>query len=173
MGCNSGYFSRELARRGCRHVTACDTDAHALLQAQCVREASGIEYDVLKLSVYDVCTLGGPFQLVLCLGLLYHLRYPLLALDRLREILEGRMVLICNLAGPDYPEGTIPSCMSLEQLPVYASEPGFPGCLFIEHSLAYGDATNWWIPNPAGLRAMLRSSGFHIIHHSSGLVVCE
>jgi tRNA (mo5U34)-methyltransferase len=50
---------------------------------------------------------------------------------------------------------------------------GFPLMYFIENRYA-GDPTNWWIPNRAGVEAMLRTSGFKIVEHPEEEVyVCE
>jgi tRNA (mo5U34)-methyltransferase len=43
-------------------------------------------------------------------------------------------------------------------------DPAFPRLFFIEHRYS-GDPTNWWVPNRAGLEAMLRSAGFVIAEH--------
>ena len=49
----------------------------------------------------------------------------------------------------------------------------FPRMYFIERKYA-GDETNWWIPNPACTRAMLRSCGLRILEHPCHEVyVCE
>jgi tRNA (mo5U34)-methyltransferase len=42
--------------------------------------------------------------------------------------------------------------------------PGWPSMAFIEHRFA-GDPTNWWVPNHAGVEAMLRSSGLKVASH--------
>ena len=41
---------------------------------------------------------------------------------------------------------------------------GFPQMSFIERKYA-GDERNWWVPNRAGVEAMLRSAGFEILRH--------
>ena len=45
--------------------------------------------------------------------------------------------------------------------PEYFMDPGYPKMHFIEHQYAH-DWTNWWVPNRAGVEAMLRASGFSI-----------
>jgi tRNA (mo5U34)-methyltransferase len=50
---------------------------------------------------------------------------------------------------------------------------GVPVMYFIENRYA-GDPTNWWIPNRAGVEAMLRSTGFRIVEHPEEEVyICE
>ena len=98
------------------------------------------------------------FDLVLFMGVLYHLRYPLLALDLLAE--QDRRLLVLQtltMPGDERALGTPPrpavSTSASELL-----EPGWPTMAFIEHRFA-GDPTNWWAPNHACVEAMLRSSG--------------
>jgi tRNA (mo5U34)-methyltransferase len=43
-------------------------------------------------------------------------------------------------------------------------DPDFPKLHFIEHRYA-DDPTNWWVPNRAGVEAMLRSAGFEVVGH--------
>src|SRR5262249_3460906 len=110
---------------------------------------------------YDVAFLRERFDLVLFLGVLYHLRHPLLALDRIREhVAEDTMVFQSMQRGmrdvafvaDDYP---------FEEERIF-SDPGYPKLHFVEHGYSH-DTTNWWIPNRACVEAMLRSSGFEIV----------
>jgi tRNA (mo5U34)-methyltransferase len=100
---------------------------------------------------------------VLFMGVLYHLRHPLLALDLICEHVAKDLVVFqsmqrgCTEVEPldhDYP---------FEDELVF-ERPGFPQMYFIEHKYA-GDPTNWWIPNRACVEAMLRSSGLEILSH--------
>jgi tRNA (mo5U34)-methyltransferase len=97
------------------------------------------------------------------MGVLYHLRHPLLALDLIREHVAKDLLLFQSMQRgsaevdelkPDYP-------FSEEQI---FTRPGFPKMFFIEKRYT-SDPTNWWIPNRACVEAMLRSSGFKIINH--------
>ena len=64
-----------------------DWDERYLAQARFAAEVSGFAGSVefRKLSVYDVAALGEQFDLVVFMGVLYHLRHPLLALDLIHE----------------------------------------------------------------------------------------
>src|SRR5438045_5250326 len=81
IGCNGGFYSIEMKRRGAARVLAIDSDDRYLAQARLAAEISGVEIEFRNLSVYDVGSLGERFDLVLFMGVLYHLRHPLLALD--------------------------------------------------------------------------------------------
>src|ERR671916_1036538 len=82
IGCNAGFYTFELARRGAQVVGA-DLDEHYLRQARWAKGLFGIDGQVefRQLHVYDLARTDETWDIVLCMGLLYHLRHPLLALD--------------------------------------------------------------------------------------------
>jgi tRNA (mo5U34)-methyltransferase len=97
------------------------------------------------------------------MGVLYHLRHPLLALDLLHEHVVGdTLVFQSMLRGSAAPARVERDYGFVESEP-FADE-SFPRMYFVEHKYA-GDPTNWWIPNRACAEAMLRSSGFAIVAH--------
>jgi len=158
VGCNAGFFSLEMKRRGAARVVGIDPDERYLAQARLASEIAGVELELQNLSVYDVARLGERFDLVLFMGVLYHLRHPLLALDLLHEhAVKDTLVFQSMLRGS---QGSIP----VE--PDYAfwereifDHPAWPKLHFVEKEYAH-DWTNWWIPNRACAEAMLRSAGF-------------
>src|SRR3954464_9646849 len=81
IGCNAGFYSIEMKRRGAERVVALDFDEKYLAQARFAAEVCEAEIEFHQLSVYDVAKLGEQFDVVLFMGVLYHLRHPLLALD--------------------------------------------------------------------------------------------
>ena len=85
IGCNGGFYSIEMKRRGAERVLGVDFDDDYLAQARFAAEVSGLDIEFRKLSVYDVGALGERFDVVLFMGVLYHLRHPLLALDLIHE----------------------------------------------------------------------------------------
>ena len=85
IGCNAGFYSMEMKRRGAERVVGIDYDESYLAQARFAAEVSGMDIEFRRMSVYDVGSLGEKFDLVLFMGVLYHLRHPLLALDLLHE----------------------------------------------------------------------------------------
>src|SRR5690606_122938 len=96
-------------------------------------------------------------DLIWFMGVLYHLRYPLLALDIVRQRAKGLMVFQ-TLTAPGDQAFKAEENYPLSQRDVLIGD-GWPRMSFIEHRLA-GDPTNWWAPNHACVEAMLRSSGF-------------
>lgn len=158
VGCNAGFYAFEMKRRGAAHVVAVDPDPRYLAQARLAAEVLGHDIELRELDVYRVAELGARFDLVIFMGVLYHLRHPLLALDRLYDhVVADRLLFQSMLRGarelapvePDYP---------FDETAIF-ERPGYPAMYFVEQRYA-GDWTNWWIPNRAAVEAMLRSAGF-------------
>lgn len=161
IGCNAGYYSIEMKRRGADRVVGVDNDEGYLAQARFAAEVCGSEIEFRKLSVYDVAALGERFDIVLFLGVLYHLRHPLLALDLLHEHVAGDLLVFQSmLRGSDEVE-RVESDYPFAETGIF-ERPGFPRMHFIEDRYS-ADPTNWWIPNRACAEAMLRSAGFEIL----------
>lgn len=163
IGCNGGFYALEMKRRGADRVVAVDYDETYLAQARFAAEVMGADIEFAKLSVYDVAALKERFDLVIFMGVLYHLRHPLLALDLIREHVAGDLLVFQSmLRGTQEVEAVEPD------YPFSATEhferPGYPRMAFIENKYC-GDETNWWVPNRACAEAMLRSAGFQVIDH--------
>jgi tRNA (mo5U34)-methyltransferase len=110
-----------------------------------------------------VAHVGERFDIVLFMGVFYHLRHPLLALDLIRTHVAGDLLVFQSMlrGSPDVED-------QVEDNDFWTTAPfdmaGYPRLHFIEHRYA-GDPTNWWVPNRACVEAMLRSSGFEIVCH--------
>ena len=160
IGCNAGFYSLEMKRRGAARVLAIDYDEGYLRQARFAAEVSGLDIEFAQLSVYDVGALGERFDLVLFLGVLYHLRHPLLALDLIREHVVGDFFVCQSMQRGDPREERLDQDYPFSETAIF-ERPGYPHLSFIEHRYS-GDDTNWWVPNRACMTAMLRSAGFVI-----------
>lgn len=160
IGCNAGFYSFELARRGAL-VTGIDADPHYLRQAQWAARHFQLEERVTfrQASVYDLAREQTTYDLVLFMGVFYHLRYPLLALDVVAEKVR-RLMAFQTLTVPGREVYEAIWDRGLHEREVLR-EPGWPRMAFIEDAFA-GDLTNWWVPNHAGVEAMLRSSGLRV-----------
>lgn len=165
VGAWDGYWSFEALARGAREVVAIDdlSDALGFLDDgarggawsgfDLCREALGWDEARCRrhtMSVYDVDEARlGRFDVVLCFGVLYHLRHPLLGLDRLSAVCDGAL----------YVESAI-----LDDFSPYRGGLGhgydgvvaelYPGAEY------GGNAGNWWVPTLACLGAMVRAAGF-------------
>jgi tRNA (mo5U34)-methyltransferase len=161
IGCNAGFYSFELARRGGR-VTGIDIDDRYLKQARWAAKRFGLEDRVQFKSgqVYELAHCTEVYDLVWFTGVFYHLRYPVLALDIVRA-LTGRLMMFQSLTMPGTEAAATPDNIGLDERDLMLV-PAWPKMAFIEHSLA-DDPTNWWAPNHACLEALLRSAGFDIL----------
>lgn len=161
IGCNAGFYSIELARRGAQ-VTAIDSNPHYLQQARWAAPQFGVEdrIEFRQQQVYELARDEGCYDLVLFLGVLYHLRYPLLALDIVSRKAR-RLLCLQTMTMPG--EEVYPNTdgLSLDDRHCML-EAGWPKMAFIEGRLA-NDPTNWWAPNHACVEAMLRSCGMEVL----------
>ena len=163
VGCNAGFYSLEMKRRGAARVLGIDSDERYLAQARFAASVNEMDIEFRQLSVYEVGTLGETFDIVLFLGVLYHLRHPLLALDLLREHVVGDLLVVQSMLRGESRAEPLEADYAFEETSIF-EKPGFPKMYFIEKKYS-GDETNWWIPNAPCLEAMLRSSGFNILGH--------
>jgi tRNA (mo5U34)-methyltransferase len=163
VGCNGGFYSIQMKRRGADRVVAIDTDEQYLEQARFAAKVSNAEIEFRNLSVYRVGDLREQFDLVLFMGVLYHLRHPLLALELLHENVVADVLVTQSLL-----RGAKESMEVARDFPFWEEEvferDEFPRMYFVENRFA-NDPTNWWIPNRSCFEAMLRSAGFEILDH--------
>jgi tRNA (mo5U34)-methyltransferase len=133
---------------------------------------SGVELEFHELSVYDVATLREPFDIVLFLGVFYHLRHPLLALDLIHEHVARDLLVFQSMQRGGAEIEPLEKDYAFTEIEVF-DRPGFPKLHFIERRYA-GDPTNWWAPNRACSEALLRSAGFAILARPEGEVfICR
>lgn len=172
VGCNAGFYSMEMKRRGADRVLGIDHDPAYLAQAQFAAEVNGLEIEFRQMDVYSVAELQERFDLVLFMGVLYHLRHPLLALELLHQHgVKNLFVFQSLLRGS-------PEVSALREDYPFAEEeifnhPDYPVMHFVEHRYAH-DPTNWWIPNRACVEAMLRSTNFKILDHPvDDVYICQ
>ena len=172
IGCNAGFYSIEMKRRGAARVLGVDSDEHYLAQGRFAAETLGLDIEFRQGSVYDVAALGERFDVVIFMGVFYHLRHPLLALDLIhqhvaRDLLVFQSMQRGNVDEPQPPpddEAFFPSGSTEGPQTRMFDRSDFPAMYFVEKRYC-GDPTNWWVPNRACAEAMLRSAGFTILSH--------
>jgi tRNA (mo5U34)-methyltransferase len=173
IGCNGGFYSFEMKRRGAARVLGVDHDPVYLAQARFARQELGLDVEFEHGDVYDIDRLvgGEQFDFVVFMGVLYHLRHPLYALEKVAGLVRRRLLFQTMERGSwetvefeaDYPFA--------ERNVFY--DDRFPRMYFVERAYA-GDNTNWWIPNPACTQALLRSVGLQVVDQPCQEVyVCE
>lgn len=171
IGCNGGFYSLQMKRRGASRVVGIDVDERYLNQGRYAAKTLGLEIEFQRRSVYEIADIEGQFDWVIFMGVLYHLRYPLYALDNVVKKVSGKLLFQTMLRGSDETRKWEENYHFWNK-EIFES-PEFPRMYFIEHSYA-NDYTNWWIPNRACAEAMLRSSGLEILAHpESETWLCE
>ena len=161
IGCNAGFYSMEMKRRGADRVLGLDHDDRYLEQARFA--AATLGYNNIEFrnhSVYDVGSLGEKFDVVIFMGVLYHLRHPLLALDLIHEHVAKDILIFQSMQRGSMQVMEIEEDYPFEETEHFF-ESAYPKLHFIEREYAH-DWTNWWAPNRACAEAMLRASGFAI-----------
>jgi len=160
IGAWDGFFSFEAERRHAKRVLATDhfcwsgegwgtKDGFDLAKRVLNSRVEEKEIDVLDISPEAV----GVFDLVLFLGVLYHMRHPLLALERVAEVTGSQLILETHVD------------LLMTKRPAIAFYPG---------SELKNDPTNWCGPNPAAVKAMLEVVGFKEIKvHSYETLICR
>lgn len=174
IGCNAGFHSFEMRRRGAERIVAIDEDGRYLAQARFAAEVLGIGgIEFRQMSVYDVERLAERFDLVLFLGVIYHLRHPLLALDLLHAHVTRDLLVYQSLQRGSGSADKSPLAEHPFEETALFDRPDFPRLHFVEHEYA-SDWTNWWVPNAACSAAMLRSAGFCIeANPESEVFICR
>ena len=150
VGCWDGWWSFLCERRGAGQVVAIDTwrfgtgrRGFELARRLLKSNVEGVKCDVHD--IFPELFYGKPFDLVLCLGVLHHLKSPLLALERIRSVCSGRLVLESHLDLLDF---RFPACAIYD-----GTDQPYP----------YGDPTCLWGPNALAVEAWLRRAGFRSV----------
>lgn len=165
VGCSAGFFSLKLKESGAQSVLGVDhgEQVKAIGQARFAAKELNLDVDFRTVSIYDLNELQRTFDVVLCLGVFYHLKHPMLALERLRSVCSKTLVLQTVTTRNDSEiEEISPDLLASPPLqsPIL-DQPGFPALRFVEGALN-GDSSCWFLPNPPAVLAMMRASGFRV-----------
>lgn len=163
VGCSSGFFSLKLKELGADYVLGIDAGEQpkAIEQARFAAETRGLDIEFKVLSVYDVGEIGREFDLVLFLGVFYHLRHPLLALEALRAVCHDTLIMQTITTKNRRSLNELdPGALKNPQLKgSVLADQRFPVMRFVEGALD-NDGTCWFVPNAQAVPSLLRSSGF-------------
>jgi len=164
VGCNAGYFSLQMAKRGAKRIVGVDPFQEHIDQTLFISDWFDFHIDLVKQDAHVFClTTEERFDYVIFLGVFYHLKYGTLVLDRLAEMTKERFYFSTQEFGPVVksfkPEKNYEKTPGGESV---TSVKNFPIMYFIENKYA-NDFTNWWIPNDSCVEGLLRSSGLKII----------
>ena len=159
IGAWDGFFAFECERRGAKRVVALDKfvwnwPAFGKRGFELARRVLGSKVEDVESEVLDISPERvGTFDLVLFLGVLYHMRHPLLALERVASVAGKQLILETHVD------------LNEHDRPVMAFYPG---------DECNGDSSNWIGPNRAAVEAMLRVVGFRTVRlMSSTPVICK
>jgi tRNA (mo5U34)-methyltransferase len=154
VGCNAGFYSVEAKRRGAARVLGVDTVRFHVSQANFVKQVLGLDIEFRRMSVYDLNPhVLGQFDITLALGLIYHCKHLVLALENLWRITKELLIIETAI----YPSGELRSF-----------DHAVGGQSRIIHVLGYVEnpldaqesAYNWFLPGVDCLQALLKSIGF-------------
>ena len=164
IGAWDGPFTFELERRGAQ-VTALDIQDPDITVFNAVKEIKHSSATYVRGGVYDARpeTLG-IFDVVLFAGVYYHLKNPVLALQRIRKLLTDRGALFIEGASTtDYLAEQLTKALGLPKSGVRATAEildRLPLSYFDTEQEIYGDWSNWWFPTTRSLEVILVDSGF-------------
>ncbi|MBI5249903.1 MAG: DUF1698 domain-containing protein [Desulfomonile tiedjei] len=162
IGCNAGFFSVAAKKRNADYVLGIEVSPGYVKQAEFVRDALGLEIDYRNMSVYEIPVLEAQFDVVFCLGVIYHCSDPFLAARNVLSVTSKVAVIESALMSPQAPDDR----------PLW--QFAFPGYKRGEDERFY----NWWFPNMSGLKALFGSAGFssvNSLHESNdrGCIMCR
>jgi len=158
VGSNAGWFALQAKRRGARRVLGLEPDPRYLAQAQLCREAWGLDVEYRPLGAEDLGSIDETFDVVLATGLLYHLRHPLLALERISDLCRDAVVVETEVVPPGRRQRIRMRLGPPERLRIRTVGAGF--MKFVEGDELNGDPSNWWVPDTECVLGMLRAAGF-------------
>ncbi len=155
VGCNAGFYSIEMKRRGAARVLGIDSQRDLIRQAEFVKKVLGLDIEYGRMSVYDLDPRAlGQFDVTLALGLIYHCKHLVMALEKL--FLVTRKLLVLETA--IYPPEKAPESF------VYAeggARPTLHPLAYIENLPDAKEAVfNWFLPSTAALTALIKNVGF-------------
>jgi len=162
IGCNGGFYSLQMKLRGAGRVLGIDVDERYLAQARFAARTLDLPIEFEHCSVYDVAKIDDRFDYVIFMGVFYHLRYPMYALDNVVKKVGGTLLFQTMVRGSEEVKPWAENYQFWNK--EIFDDPAWPQMYFIEKSYS-NDQTNWWIPNRAAAEAMLRSSGLEITAH--------
>jgi len=166
IGCNAGFFSVQAKKRNADHVLGIDLSDGFLKQAGFVKNVLDLEIEYKKMGVFQVPQLNRKFDIVLCLGVIYHCTDPFMVAKSV-ELVTGRMAFV---------ESAIVNYEPVSDKPAW--EFVFPGYKYrLDRAEESESSYNWWFPNMEGLKVLFQTAGFEEIEtvyqtENRGAIVC-
>ena len=159
VGAWDGYFSFEAERRGAKRVVAYDVMPPDICGFNIARQLLNSSVEYVQGSVYDLSpTLHGTFDIVFFFGVFYHLRHPLLALDRLWQITNQYVLIETQYLDNSFvlPDGKFVPLSKIDKRLNRVALAQF----YRHDELNPGDTSNWFSFTRRAIEESLWSSGF-------------
>ncbi|HZI19893.1 MAG TPA: DUF1698 domain-containing protein [Pyrinomonadaceae bacterium] len=155
VGCNAGFYAFEAKRRGAARVVGVDGQRQHVRQALLVRKALGLDVEFRRMNVYELTRRTvGEFDITLALGLVYHLKHLVLALENLYEVTRELLVVETAIMPPERTPEPFTH-------PLGATEMRLHPLAYVENPPeAKEQVYNWFLPSVPALAALLRNTGF-------------
>ncbi len=149
----NGFFGFECVRRGAAEVVSLGPDDPDLTGYNKVRDLLQIDNcKYIRASVYDLSPdIHGTFDIVFFLGLIYHLRHPLLALDRIYNVASGRLFANSPIINSGIYDKTL-SEDGRSDFPTRGTSLQHMPITYFSKGDETGDAYNWFMPNSPAFR---------------------
>lgn len=133
VGGNAGYFSIQMKRRGAKRAVLLEPYVEFVRQARFAARQFGVKLEIVNEDVHTYClTTEERFDYVLFLGLFYHLKYPVLVLDRLAEMTKQKMLFQSHLIGSAHDPYPAQANYARGADDALIDDPAFPRLMFIE-----------------------------------------
>ena len=155
VGCNAGFYAIEANRRGAARVLGVDGQRQHVRQAVFVRKALGLDIEYRRMNVYELTRRAvGEFDITLALGLLYHLKHLVLALENLYQVTRELLVIETAIMPPERTPESFTHPLGEAEMRLHAL------ALVENPPEAKEQVFNWFLPGVESLRALLRNTGF-------------
>ena len=173
VGCNAGFYAFEAKRRGALRVLGVDGQRQHVRQGLFVREVLGLDVEFRRLNVYELTPRTvGKFDITLALGLLYHLKHPILALENLYQVTNELLIIETAILPPELAPPSVLHPLGATQMLLH------PLALVENPSSAKEQVFNWFLPSVEALKGLLRTTGFEDVEvieakNERATVVCR
>lgn len=184
LGARDGFFSFLLEKRGASEVVAIDHVPPDKTGFSILKEIFQSNVAFHTDNIYNISVEKyGQFDIVLCLGLLYHLRSPLLALDKIRDVCQNELYIESHIIGQILTEGASDQGASssifdkvLKRNRPASYEPAssknessnIPLMRFYPKNELNNDHTNWWGFNAVCLEKLVEAANFNVLFKKIG-----
>ncbi|MEO7969655.1 MAG: DUF1698 domain-containing protein [bacterium] len=173
VGCNAGFYAFEAKRRGAERVLGVDGQRQHVRQGLFVRKVLGLDVEFRRLNVYELSPRTvGQFDITLALGLLYHLKHPILALENLYQVTKELLIIETAIMPPERTPESFAHPLGEQEMLLHS-------LAFVENPAhAKEQVFNWFLPGVESLKALLRSAGFDQVEvvaakDERAIVVCR